>query len=37
MALNPTDFANPVNWFLVADGLGNSRIIEMDYTCKFSV
>jgi len=32
MALNPTDFANPVNWFLVADGLGNSRIIEMDYT-----
>lgn len=32
MATNPTDFANPVNWFLVGDALGNSRIIEMDYT-----
>jgi hypothetical protein len=32
MATNPTDFANPVNWFLVGDALGGSRIIEMDYT-----
>ncbi len=31
-AINPTDFANPVNWFLVANNLGNGRIVEMDYT-----
>lgn len=31
-AINPTDFANDVNWFLVANNLGNDRIVEMDYT-----
>ena len=31
-AINPTDFANDVHWIRVAGGLGNSRIIEMDYT-----
>lgn len=31
-AINPTDFANEVYWIRVASGLGNSRIIEMDYT-----
>jgi photosystem II stability/assembly factor-like uncharacterized protein len=31
-AINPTDFANPVNWFLVGNNLGNGRIVEMDYT-----
>ncbi len=31
-AINPTDFANDVHWIRVASGLGNSRIIEMDYT-----
>jgi hypothetical protein len=32
MANNPTDFAETVSWYLVAKGLGNDRIIEMDYT-----
>lgn len=32
MAKNPTDFANPVEWYLVAKGLGSGRILEMDYT-----
>jgi hypothetical protein len=32
MANNPTDFAENVSWYLVAKGLGNDRIIEMDYT-----
>jgi len=32
MAKNPTDFAENVSWFLVSKGLGNDRIIEMDYT-----
>lgn len=32
VAINPTDFANPVHWFKVATGLGNDRIIEMDQT-----
>ncbi len=31
-AINPTDFASDVNWFLVANNLGNDRIVEMDYT-----
>lgn len=31
-AVNPTDFANDVVWIRVAGGLGNGRIIEMDYT-----
>lgn len=31
-AINPTDFANDVHWFLVAKNLGNDRIVEMDYT-----
>ena len=31
-AINPTDFANDVHWFLVANNLGNDRIVEMDYT-----
>jgi hypothetical protein len=31
-AINPTDFANEVNWFLVSQNLGNDRIIEMDHT-----
>jgi photosystem II stability/assembly factor-like uncharacterized protein len=31
-AINPTDFASEVYWIRVASGLGNSRIIEMDYT-----
>jgi len=31
-AINPTDFANDVHWIRVASSLGNSRIIEMDYT-----
>lgn len=31
-AINPTNFADQVNWILVAKGLGGSRIIEMDYT-----
>jgi hypothetical protein len=31
-AINPTDFTNDVNWFLVANNLGNDRIVEMDYT-----
>ncbi|MFZ9755110.1 MAG: T9SS type A sorting domain-containing protein, partial [Bacteroidia bacterium] len=32
VAVNPTDFSNNVSWFMVAGGLGNNRIIEMDYT-----
>jgi hypothetical protein len=32
VAINPTDFSNPVDWFLVAQSLGNDRIIEMDHT-----
>ncbi len=32
MANNPTDFAENVSWYLVANALGNDRIIEMDYT-----
>ena len=32
MAKNPTDFANPVEWYLIAKGLGSGRILEMDYT-----
>jgi hypothetical protein len=31
-AINPTDFANDVHWFLVANNLGSDRIVEMDYT-----
>ena len=31
-AINPTDFANDIHWFLVANNLGNDRIVEMDYT-----
>ncbi len=31
-AINPTDFINDVSWFRVASGLGNDRIVEMDYT-----
>jgi Secretion system C-terminal sorting domain len=31
-AVNPTDFSNPVEWFLIASGTGNTRIIEMDHT-----
>ncbi|MBL7811647.1 MAG: T9SS type A sorting domain-containing protein [Bacteroidetes bacterium] len=32
VAINSTDFVNQPNWFLVASGLGNDRIIEMDVT-----
>jgi hypothetical protein len=32
VAINPTDFINDVRWFRVASGLGNDRILEMDYT-----
>lgn len=33
VAINPTNFINPqVDWFLITKSLGNSRIIEMDYT-----
>lgn len=32
MANNPTDFAENVSWYLVANNLGNDRIIEMDYS-----
>jgi photosystem II stability/assembly factor-like uncharacterized protein len=32
VAINPTDFINDVSWFRVASGLGNDRILEMDYT-----
>lgn len=31
-AINPTDFAKPVNWFLISNNLGGDRIIEMDHT-----
>ncbi|MCC7298055.1 MAG: T9SS type A sorting domain-containing protein [Bacteroidia bacterium] len=32
VATNPTDFSVSPEWYLVASGLGNSRIIEMDHT-----
>lgn len=32
VAVNPTDFTNDVNWFLVSQNLGTDRIIEMDHT-----
>lgn len=43
MAKNPTNFAENVEWYIVAKNLGNDRIVEMDYTpdgdhlfvCKF--
>lgn len=32
VAINPTNFNQTVNWFLVSSGLGNDRIIETDVT-----
>lgn len=32
VAINPTDFSQAVNWFLVGSSLGSDRIIEMDHT-----
>ncbi len=32
VAINPTNFIEDVNWFRVASGLGNDRILEMDNT-----
>ena len=32
VAINPTNFIQDVSWFRVASGLGNDRILEMDYT-----
>jgi hypothetical protein len=32
MASNATDFANPVVWYMMAQGLGGDRIYEMDNT-----
>jgi len=32
VAINPTNFANPVNWFRITTGMGNGRISEMDAT-----
>ena len=32
MANNPTDFSEPVSWYMLASGLGNDDIKEMDYS-----